>query len=326
MANFTCLAAARTSVLASAGWDLNRDGLVGAPRVRVFVGQERHETVDIALRYLGLGAPEVVESDSQGRLLPRALETRLADAGRDAKVIVCLQAGNVHSGAFDPIRESTELAHEHSAWVHVDGAFGLWAATSPKLQHLVSGLAEVDSCATDAHKTLNVPYDCGIAIVRDAEPLRSIMGVHGSYLVTEKAGPADPMAKVPEYSRRARGVPVWAALQSLGRGGVTSLVEGMVANARAIADALSSIEGVSVLNDVVYTQVCVSFGEDDTTRAVTQQLISDGKVWMSGSHWQGRDVLRISVSNWSTDGDDVEQSISAVREALTTVLANAGDS
>ena len=323
MANFTCLAAARTWVLAGAGWDLNRDGLVGAPRVRVFVGRERHETVDIALRYLGLGAPELIDSDSQGRVLPRSLEARLADIGHDTRVIVCLQAGNVHSGAFDPIRESTELAHEHGAWVHVDGAFGLWAATSPKLQHLVSGLAEVDSCATDAHKTLNVPYDCGIAIVRDAEALRSIMGVHGSYLVTEKAGPADPMAKVPEYSRRARGVPVWAALRSLGRSGVAALVEGMVNNARAIADRLSSLKGVLVLNDVVYTQVCVSFGDDDTTRAVTEQLISDGKVWMSGSHWQGRDVLRISVSNWSTDGDDVEQSIAAIQEALTTVLANA---
>ena len=222
----------------------------------------------------------------------------------------------MHSGAFDPIAPATELAHSRGAWVHVDGAFGLWAAASPKLRHLVSGLGEVDSCSTDAHKTLNVPYDSGVAIVRDPTPLRTIMGVHGSYLVTEASGPGDPMAKVPEYSRRARGVPVWAALRSLGRTGVASLVEGMVAHAWAIADGVGQMRGVSVVNDVVYTQVCIAFGDDDTTRVVTQRLIADGRVWMSGSKWRGRDVLRVSVSNWSTNADDVAQSIEAVRAAL----------
>lgn len=319
MANFTCLAAARTAVLTRRGWDLNRDGLQGAPRVRVLAGAERHETVDIALRYLGLGVPELVETDSQGRLRPGALESSLARSDRETPTVVCLQAGNVHSGAFDPIDEATALAHSYGAWVHVDGAFGLWAAASSALRRLLPGLAEVDSCSTDAHKTLNVPYDSGIAIVRDRTPLRSIMGVHGSYLVTEDSGPGDPMGKVPEYSRRARGVPVWAALRSLGRVGVASLVEGMVARAQAIADGIGRLKGVSILNDVVYTQVCASFGRDDTTRAVAERLIADGTVWMSGSKWHGRDVLRVSVSNWSTDDDDVTRSVEAVRDALTFV-------
>ncbi len=319
MANFTCLAAARTAVLARGGWDLNRLGLTGAPRVRVLCGAERHETVDIALRYLGLGAPELVDTDVQGRLQPQALEARLAGIEDGSPVIVCLQAGNLHSGAFDPIEQATALAHARGAWVHVDGAFGLWAAAAPPLRHLVSGLAEVDSCSTDAHKTLNVPYDSGIAIVMDPVPLRTIMGVHGSYLITEERGPGDPMAKVPEYSRRARGVPVWAALRSLGRSGVANLVERMVENARAIAERLGEIDGISVLNDVGYTQVCLAFGDDQTTRAVTEKLIADGTVWMSGSHWRGRDVLRISMSNWSTNADDIERSVAAVRDAVAAV-------
>lgn len=319
MANFTCLAAARTAVLARGGWDLNRLGLTGAPRVRVLCGSERHETVDIALRYLGLGTPELVDADAQGRLLPRALEARLAGIEDGSPLIVCLQAGNVHSGAFDPIEQATALAHGRGAWVHVDGAFGLWAAAAPRLRRLLSGLDEVDSCSTDAHKTLNVPYDSGIAIVMDPVPLRTIMGVHGSYLITEEHGRGDPMAKVPEYSRRARGVPVWAALRSLGRNGVASLVERMVENARVISERLGEIDGVSVLNDVVYTQVCLAFGDDETTRAVTERLIADGTVWMSGSRWRGRDVLRISMSNWSTNADDIERSVTAVRDAVAAV-------
>jgi glutamate/tyrosine decarboxylase-like PLP-dependent enzyme len=319
MANFTCLAAARTAVLARGGWDLNETGLAGAPRVRVLCGAERHETIDMSLRYLGLGAPELVDADAQGRLQPRALEGKLASIGDGSPVIVCLQAGNVHSGAFDPIEEATALAHARGAWVHVDGAFGLWAAAAPRLRGLVSGLAGVDSCSTDAHKTLNVPYDSGIAIVMDPAPLRTVMGVHGSYLMTEEGGRADPTAKVPEYSRRARGVPVWAALRYLGRSGVASLVQGMVENARAIADRLGEIDGISVVNDVAYTQVCLACGDDETTRAVTAKLIADGTVWMSGSHWHGRDVLRISMSNWSTDADDIERSVVAVRDAVTAV-------
>jgi len=206
MANFTGLAAGRQQVLTDAGWDLDRRGLTGAPRVRVLVGAERHVTVDLALRYLGLGEPEVVAADDQGRLVADALQEALA--GATGPTIVCLQAGNLHSGAFDPLETATTLAHAKGAWVHVDGAFGLWAAASPRLAHLTAGVERADSWATDAHKTLNVPYDCGIAIVARPEPLRRAMGSHASYFIPDEAG--DPMDKVPELSRRARGVPVWA--------------------------------------------------------------------------------------------------------------------
>jgi glutamate/tyrosine decarboxylase-like PLP-dependent enzyme len=203
------------------------------------------------------------------------------------------------------------VAHRYGAWVHVDGAFGLWAAAAPSLRHLVHGLSGADSWATDAHKTLNVPYDCGIAVVRDPVVLRAAMGASASYLLTD--GSLDPFERVPEMSRRARGVPVWAALRSLGRSGVAELVAGMVGNAQAIAAGLAAIDGATVLNDVVYTQVCVSFEDDERTHAVTAALIADGTAWMSGSRWQGRDVLRVSVSNWSTDDDDVRASVDAVR-------------
>jgi glutamate/tyrosine decarboxylase-like PLP-dependent enzyme len=312
MANFTGLAAGRQRVLADAGWDLDRDGLTGAPRVRVLVGADRHGTIDLALRYLGLGAPIEVPADDQGRIRVDALAGALA-AGT-GPTIVCLQAGNLHSGAFDPIAEATALAHEHGAWVHVDGAFGLWAAASPRLRPLVPGLDTADSWATDAHKTLNVPYDCGIAIVAHPTDLHAAMGMRASYLVqADERG--DPLDRVPELSRRARGVPVWAALRCLGRDGVADLVDGMVAHARAIADGIGAIAGAEILNDVVYTQVCASFGDDQRTRDVTARLLADGTAWMSGSRWAGRDVLRVSVSNWSTDEADVAASVAAVRRA-----------
>jgi glutamate/tyrosine decarboxylase-like PLP-dependent enzyme len=312
MANFTGLAAARQHVLTEVGWDLDRLGLTGAPPVRVLVGADRHGTVDLALRYLGLGAPIVVADDDQGRIRLDALAEAL-DQG-SGPVIVALQAGNLHSGAFDPIGPATELAHEHGAWVHVDGAFGLWAGASPRLRHLVAGYESADSWATDAHKTLNVPYDCGISIVAHPGPLRSAMGMHASYLVHDE-GPGDPLEKVPELSRRARGVPVWAALRSLGRSGVAAMIDRLADRARALADGIATIDGVEVLNDVVYTQVCLSFGDDERTREVTTRLLADGTVWMSGSRWRDRDVLRISVSNWSTDEADVAASIDAVRRA-----------
>jgi glutamate/tyrosine decarboxylase-like PLP-dependent enzyme len=315
MANFTGLAAGRQQVLADAGWDLDRDGLTGAPRVRVFVGGERHETVDHALRLLGLGAPIVVPADEQGRLRADALADLLA--GGTGPAIVCLQAGNLHSGAFDPIAEATTTAHEHGAWVHVDGAFGLWAAASPALRHALAGYEAADSWATDAHKTLNVPYDCGIAIVARPAALRAVMGVHTSYLIADELGVGDPLDKVPELSRRARGVPVWAALRSLGRSGVADLVDGLVEHARALAAGIAELDGAEVLNDVDFTQVCVAFGDDARTRAVTARLLEDGTTWMSGSRWRGREVLRISVSNWSTDDADVRASIDAVRRAAT---------
>jgi glutamate/tyrosine decarboxylase-like PLP-dependent enzyme len=312
MANFTGLAAARQQVLTDAGWDLNRLGLTGAPRVRVLVGAERHDTVDLALRYLGLGEPTAVPADDQGRIRLDALGAALA-AG-SGPTIVCLQAGNVHSGAFDPLGAAAALAHEHGAWVHVDGAFGLWAAASPRLRHLVAGHETADSWATDAHKTLNVPYDCGIAVVARPGPVRDAMGVHASYLVHDE-GPGDPFDRVPELSRRARGVPVWAALRQLGRTGVADLVERLARHARAIAGGIAAVDGAEVLNDVVFTQVCAAFGADGRTRDVTARLIADGTTWMSGSRWRDRDVLRVSVSNWSTDEEDVAASVDAVRRA-----------
>jgi glutamate/tyrosine decarboxylase-like PLP-dependent enzyme len=314
MAHFTGLAAGRQHVLTSVGWDLNRLGLTGAPRVRVVVGEERHETVDLALRYLGLGAPIVVPADGQGRLRLDGLGETLTRG--EGPVIVCLQAGNVHSGAFDPIAAATTLAHRHGAWVHVDGAFGLWAAASPRLAHLVEGRAAVDSWATDAHKTLNVPYDCGVIIVTRPRTVRDAMGMPTNYMVNTE-GPGDPFDRVPELSRRARGVPVWAALRSLGRSGVADLVEGLATHARALAEGIATVPGAEILNDVVFTQVCVAFGSDERTRAVTARLLAEGTAWMSGSRWRGRDVLRVSVSNWSTDVNDVTASVDAVRRAAT---------
>ncbi|NUT71743.1 pyridoxal-dependent decarboxylase [Pseudarthrobacter sp. C4D7] len=317
MANFTGMAAGRWRLLADAGWDLDRDGLSGAPKVRCFVGRERHDTVDLGLRYLGLGKPWEVDADAQGRLVPAALDAALAAGSGPA--LVCLQAGNLHSGAFDPFAQAIAVARNHGAWVHIDGAFGLWAAAVPELRHLTDGFEEADSWGTDAHKTLNVPYDCGIAIVRDQPALRAAMGLHASYLVHDADGPGDPFEKVPELSRRARGVPVWAALKSLGRDGVAAQVGGLVCAAKAIAEGMAALEGVEVLNDVGYTQVCLAFGDDDTTRAVTARIIDEGKVWMSGSHWRDRDILRVSVSNWHTAGEDVDTAVEAVRSALLAV-------
>ena len=322
MANFVGLAAGRHYVLGKAGWDLDRLGLTGAPRVNVFVGAERHAVIDLALRYLGLGAPIVVASDSQGRLRANALAAAMDAAQGPA--IVCLQAGNLHSGAFDPIGEATAIAHQHDAWVHVDGAFGLWAAVSPVYRQQLAGLDTCDSWTTDAHKTLNVPYDCGVAIVANSEVMRAVFGTRTSYLMADDQGPGDPHEKVPELSRRARGVPVWAALRSLGTSGTIALVERLAAQARSLAEGLALMPGVEVLNDVVFTQVCVSFGDDERTKQVTKALLAEGTTWMSGSRWQGRDVLRISVSNWSTDDADVSESLAAVERAAESVAARTG--
>jgi glutamate/tyrosine decarboxylase-like PLP-dependent enzyme len=315
MANFTCLAAGRDSVLRAAGWDVGTRGLVGSPGVRVLVGQERHDTVDLALRYLGLGAPEPVASDGQGRLVVSDLERALAEG--DVPTVVSLQAGNVHSGGYDPFEDAVEVAHRSGAWVHIDGAFGLFAATAPAYRHLTEGIEGADSWASDAHKTLNVPYDCGIAIIRDPAAVKAAMGMHGDYLIHDEAG--DPFEKVPELSRRARSIPVWAVLAALGRDGVADLVEGMAGHAAAFARGIEEIPGAEVLNDVVFTQVCVSFGSDERTRAVVARLLEDGEAWMSGSVWHGRAVLRISVSNWSTREGDVRRSLDALRRAVEAV-------
>ncbi|HEX7535965.1 MAG TPA: aminotransferase class V-fold PLP-dependent enzyme [Dermatophilaceae bacterium] len=314
MANFTGLAAGRDAVLRQAGWDVAQRGLAGGPRVRVLVGAERHDTVDLALRYLGLGSPEPVQVDEQGRLRADALKSALAE-GRDEPTIVVLQAGNVHSGAFDPFTGTIAEAHDHGAWVHVDGAFGLWAAASPSYRHLVTGYQEADSWTTDAHKTLNVPYDTGLVIVRDGAALRAAMGMHGSYLIHDELG--EPFDKVPELSRRGRAFPVWAVLRSLGRSGVAELVDRLCRHASAFAAGLNAIAGATVLNDVEFTQVCATFGTDERTDEVVRRLLADGTTWMTGSTWRGRSVLRISVSNWSTTENDVERSLDAVRRAVT---------
>jgi len=313
-ANFVGLAAGRKAVLDAVGWDLDALGLSGSPRITVLAGDERHASVDLALRYLGLGAPVTVAADDQGRIRPDALKEALDTV--DGPVIVCLQAGNLHSGAFDPMAESIAAAHAKAAWVHVDGAFGLWAAASPRFADRVRGIEGADSWATDAHKTLNVPYDCGVAIVARPEAVRGVFGLHTSYIIHDDQAPADPYEKVPEMSRRARELPVWAALASLGRSGTVALVDRLAENARALSDGLSRLPGVEVLNDVVFTQVSLSFGSDDRTRRVSERVMADGEVWMSGSHWRGRDILRISVSNWTTGADDVERSVAAVARAL----------
>ena len=312
MSNFTCLAAARDETLRRVGWDVGKQGLTEAPRVRVIVGGERHDSIDLALRYLGLGAPEVVDADAEGRLVPEALSVALG-AGSDGPTIVLLQAGNVHSGGFDPFGEAIEAAHRHGAWVHVDGAFGLFAAASSAHRHLTAGFEGADSWATDAHKTLNVPYDCGLAIVADPHALRSAMAMYGDYLILSEA--ASPLDKVPELSRRGRAFPVWAVLRSLGRSGIEDLVDGLCRHAATFAEAISAIEGAEVLNDVVFTQVCASFGSDERTKEVVSRMLADGTAWMSGSRWRDRAVLRISVSNWSTSDDDVRRSIDALRRA-----------
>ena len=242
---------------------------------------------------------------------PDALAEALAAGSGPA--IVCLQAGNLHSGSFDPFGPAIAVAHEHGAWVHVDGAFGLWAAASPRLRHLVAGHEAADSWATDAHKTLNVPYDCGIVVV--ARPAGAAGGDGDARQLPRARSAGDPVDSVPELSRRARGVPVWAALRSLGRSGVADLVDRLAANARAIAAGIAAVPGAEVLNDVVFTQVCAAFGDDERTRAVTARLLADGVTWMSGSRWRGRDVMRVSVSNWSTDDADVAAAVDAVRRA-----------
>ena len=318
MANWMGLVAGRAFVLDQVGWDVNAKGLQGAPHVTVLAGAERHASVDLALRYLGFGLPTVVPADSEGRLRVDALRTTLDTV--DGPVLLCLQAGNLHSGSFDPMREAIALAHEHGAWVHVDGAFGLWAAASPSLRAQLDGVETADSWATDAHKTLNVPYDCGVAIIAKPGVARAAVGAQTSYLIKDGEA-SDPYDLVPEMSRRARGVPVWAALRQLGKSGVISLVDGLVANARALATGLAVLPDVTVLNDVVFTQVSLHFGSDERTKAVTAALIADGAVWMSGSKWQGHDILRISVSNWSTDADDVAFAIEAVKRAIASVDA-----
>ncbi len=313
MSNWTCLVTARDAVLRAAEWDVGALGLAGSPGVRVLVGQERHDSIDSALRFAGLGRAEPVAADGQGRIDVAALEQALAgEAGRPT--VVVLQAGNVHSGAFDDFGPAIAAAHAAGAWVHVDGAFGLFAAASPRLRHLVAGYEAADSWTTDAHKTLNVPYDCGIAIVRDDAALRASMGMRGEYLIQDEGG-GDPFDRVPEMSRRARAVPVWAVLAALGRSGVAELVERYCGHARRIAEGIAEIPGAEVLNDVVFTQVCASFGSDERTREVVRRMLAEGTAWTSGSRWHDRAVLRVALCNWSTTDSDIDTTLAALRRA-----------
>jgi glutamate/tyrosine decarboxylase-like PLP-dependent enzyme len=317
MANFTALAAARHEMLRRAGWDVEADGLIGAPRLRVLAGQQRHDTIDRALRFLGLGrsAIEPVEVDDQGRMRPEALRDLLRRESGPA--IVCAQAGNVNSGAIDPIGEICEMAREAGAWVHVDGAFGLWAAASPRLRPLVAGAELADSWATDAHKWLNVPYDSGLVFCAHPEAHRAAMGVRAGYLIHGTDGERDALDYNPEFSRRARGFPVYAAIRALGRAGIAELVERCCALARNAAEQLAAHDGVELLNEVVLNQVLVRFraadgDHDGHTRRVVQRVQRDGTCWLSGTTWRGEAAMRISVSNWSTDQDDVNQSVRAI--------------
>jgi len=306
MANFTALAAARHAVLARAGWDAEADGLFAAPSLTVVVGDEAHPSLFKSLGLLGLGRRRVVRVpvDSQGRMRPNAIPHFSGPA------IICAQAGNVNTGAVDPLREICEVARGAGAWVHVDGAFGLWAAAAASRAHLVDGVEQADSWATDAHKWLNVPYDSGLAFVREPDALRAAMAVTAEYLPTQTAQ-RNPSDYTPELSRRARGVDIWAVLRHLGREGVADLVERCCRYARRFAETLSGA-GYDVLNEVVLNQVLVSFGDPDTTQRVIAGIQEEGTCWCGGTEWQGRVAMRISVSSWATTDADVERSIEAM--------------
>jgi glutamate/tyrosine decarboxylase-like PLP-dependent enzyme len=314
MANFTALAAARHAVLANVGWDVERDGLRGAPNVTVVVGAEAHATLSKALSLLGFGRGNVVvlPTDPQGRIAASNLPRLQGPA------IVCLQAGNVNGGGFDPARELCDWAHDARAWVHVDGAFGLWAAAAPSRAHLVDGFELADSWATDAHKWLNVPYDSGLAFVRQAEALRAAMSQSGAYYV--EGDQREPMHWTPETSRRARGVDIWAALRALGRCGLADLVERCCSLAARFAAGLREA-GFEVLNDVCLNQVVVAFGDDAVTRRVIACVQKDGTCWAGGTQWRGRAAMRISVSNWSTSEEDVDRSLAAIVRVAREVSA-----
>jgi glutamate/tyrosine decarboxylase-like PLP-dependent enzyme len=315
MANLTCLAAARHRVLRLAGWDVEADGLAGGPPVHVVASAESHVTIDVALRYLGFGTRRVhrVATDAQGRLRADALAGVLA--GLDGPVIVCAQAGNVNTGAFDPLREIAAVVRREApqAWLHVDGAFGLWARASPALRALADGMDLADSWATDAHKWLNTPYDCGIAITRHGADHRAAMTSAAAYLIQTGGAERDAVDWVPEFSRRARGVPVYATLRALGRDGVQALVDNGCARARQMAARLAAEPGIRILNDVVLNQVLVRFGDDDaTTRAVVARVQGEGTCWLGGTVWQGQAAMRISVSNWQTTEEDAARSVDAI--------------
>ena len=313
-ANFTGLAAARSALLQRAGWNVEEDGLFGAPPIRVVVGEEVHVSVLKALSMVGLGRSRVtrVPVDGQGRMRADALPAL------DQNTIVCLQAGNVNTGAFDPAKEVCARAREAGAWVHVDGAFGLWAAVSPQYSSLLEGVSNADSWAIDCHKWLNVPYDSGIVVVRDPEHLRRAMSAGSAAYLTQGSG-REPWQYTPESSRRARGIEMWAAMRSLGRSGLREMIERNCRQARLFAERLRAA-GYKVLNDVVLNQVLVSFGSPEQTRQVIAEIQTEGTCWCGGTAWQGHTAMRIAVSNWSTTDEDVERSAAAMIRIARTVL------
>jgi glutamate/tyrosine decarboxylase-like PLP-dependent enzyme len=312
MANFTCLAAARHEVLRRVGWNVETQGLQRAPRIRIVAGQEVHVSAVGALRYLGFGSEEIaiVPVDDQGRMRAEAVDQCLSDY--DGPTIVCAQAGNVSTGASDPLDSIIDAAHRRGAWVHVDGAFGLWAAAVPELRAQVRGIENADSWATDAHKWLNVPYDSGLAIVADAAPHRAAMSLKASYLQRGDEEERVGTDWVPESSRRARALPLYALFKSLGRDGIVDLVRRNCALARLMADRLSKQPGVTILNDVVLNQVLVHFADDETTLRVIAAVQAEGSCWAGGAYWQNTQAMRISVSNWSTTEADIERSADAI--------------
>jgi glutamate/tyrosine decarboxylase-like PLP-dependent enzyme len=306
MANFSGLAAARHAVLRNLGWDVEANGLFGAPPISVIVGEEVHVSLLKALSLLGLGRERVIRvpADQQGRMKAQALPRITSPA------IVCIQAGNVNTGAFDPAVEICRIAHDAGAWVHVDGAFGLWAAAVPNRSHLTDGINEADSWATDAHKWLNVPYDSGLVFCRKASDLRTALShIQAAYLA--EGDNREPMEFTPEMSRRARGVEIWAALRSLGRSGLAEMVYRCCHHATRFAKELSAA-GYEILNEVQLNQVLVSFGSPHKTQQVIQAIQKDGTCWCGGTVWQGKTAMRISVSSWATTDTDVEKSLDAI--------------
>jgi glutamate/tyrosine decarboxylase-like PLP-dependent enzyme len=312
MANFSALAAARTALLERTGWDVEENGLFEAPPIRVVVGDEVHVSLLKALALLGLGRSRVtrVPTDSQGRMKADGFPQI------DERTVVCIQAGNVNTGAFDPAKEICSRAREAGAWVHVDGAFGMWAAVSPRYVHLVEDFTAADSWAIDCHKWLNVPYDSGAALVRRAEHLRRACALSAAYLQT--AGVREPCHYTPEASRRARGIELWAALRSLGREGLRELIERNCRLAKLFADRLRA-GGFEILNDVVLNQVLVSFGSAEETQRIIVAVQNEGTCWCGGTQWHGRTAMRISVSSWETTEEDVERSLEAIMR-----IANSG--
>jgi len=316
-ANFTCLAAARHWVLRNAGWNVEEEGLQGAPRVNVVLSAEAHITVYFALRLLGLGNANVhkVDTDEQGRMRADKLAELLPHLS--GPTIISSQVGNVNTGSIDPVRELARIAHEHEAWLHVDGAFGLWGMASRDRRPLLEGVQDADSWATDAHKWLNVPYDCGVAIVRHSAAHRAAMTLTASYLEQTSGAERDPFDWTPEFSRRARGFTVYAALRTLGRRGVEELVDRCCARARQMASLLARDPRARVLNDVVLNQALVRFkDDDDATRETVVRAQRDGTCWMSGTTWHDMAAMRISVSNWSTSEKDVERSAAAILRSI----------